>query len=202
MSNGSNGTSYSSAQQTALVILRTLIGWHFLYEGYYKLMLPAWSSEGAPLPAWSSAGYLKAASGPLALLFQRMIDAGWIGWIDATVKVSLLLIGFSLILGLFTRAGCWGALLLLALFYLAAVPLAGTQQPGSEGAYLIVNKTLIEAAAVGVLLAFNTGAIAGLDLLLRRISTASGSERDSAISLMREPRSLPLAVLTRREDQP
>jgi thiosulfate dehydrogenase [quinone] large subunit len=198
----SNGTSYSSAQQTALVILRTLIGWHFLYEGYYKLMLPAWSSEGAPLPAWSSAGYLKAASGPLALLFQRMIDAGWIGWIDATVKVSLLLIGFSLILGLFTRAGCWGALLLLALFYLAAVPLAGTQQPGSEGAYLIVNKTLIEAAAVGVLLAFNTGAIAGLDLLLRRISTASGSERDSAISLMREPRSLPLAVLTRREDQP
>ncbi len=166
-------------QQVSLIVLRTLIGWHFLYEGYYKLMLPAWSPEGVPLAAWTSAGYLKAASGPLAWLFQRMIDAGWIGWIDATVKVSLLLIGLSLILGLFTRVGCWGALFFLTLFYLLSVPLAGVPQPGNEGTYLIVNKTLIEAAAVGVLLAFNTGAIAGLDLLLRRVSTASGSERDS-----------------------
>jgi uncharacterized membrane protein YphA (DoxX/SURF4 family) len=68
-------------------------------------------------------------------------------------------------LGLFTRLGCWGALLLLVLFYLLMIPLGGTQQPGSEGAYLVVNKTLIEAAAVAALLAFNTGAIAGLDLL-------------------------------------
>ena len=41
-------------------------------------------------------------------------------------------------------------------------------QPNNEGTYLIVNKTLIEAAAVCVLLVFNTGAIAGLDLLLSR----------------------------------
>ena len=31
----------------ALVVLRTLIGWHFAYEGYYKLMLPGWSRGGA-----------------------------------------------------------------------------------------------------------------------------------------------------------
>src|SRR5215471_4771130 len=66
-------------QQTALVILRTLIGWHFLYEGYYKLLSPAWSAEGKPLQPWSSTGYLKAATGPLARLFQWLIDAGWIG---------------------------------------------------------------------------------------------------------------------------
>ena len=47
------------------------------------------------------------------------------------------------------------------------MPLAGIQQPGSEGAYLIVNKTLIECIAVCVLLAFKTGEIAGLDLLLK-----------------------------------
>src|SRR5215510_6108558 len=156
----------SGAQQAALVILRTLIGWHFLYEGYYKLMLPAWSADGKPLPPWTSAGYLKAASGPLARVFQWMIDAGRIGWIDKTVKYSLLLIGLSLILGLLTRAGCWGALFFLTLFYLLAIPTAGAPQPGNEGTYLIVNKTLVEGAAVGLLLAFNTGAIAGLDLLL------------------------------------
>ena len=37
-----------------------------------------------------------------------------------------------------------------------------------EGTYLIVNKNLIEAAAVGVLFAFRTGRIAGLDALRRR----------------------------------
>jgi thiosulfate dehydrogenase [quinone] large subunit len=148
--------------------LRTLIGWHFLYEGYYKLALPAWSAEGVPLAPWTSAGYLRAASGPLARLFQRLLDAGWTPWIDQTVKISLLLIGLSLILGLFTRAGSWGALFFLALFYLLAVPVAGVHQPGAEGAYLIVNKTLIEGAAVGLLLVFDTGAIAGLDLLLAR----------------------------------
>ncbi len=167
----------SSVQQVALVALRTVIGWHFFYEGYYKLLLPGWSSDGVPLQPWTSAGYLKASSGPLARLFQWLMNTGWMGWIDNTVKVSLLLIGISLILGLFTRAGCWGALFFLALFYLLSVPLAGTPQPGSEGTYLIVNKTLIEGAAVFALLVFNTGAIAGLDLLLanrkrRRAATA------------------------------
>ena len=158
----------SSAQQIALVTLRTLIGWHFLYEGYYKLTLPGWGATGNPVGRWTSASYLKAASGPLASLLQRLMDAGWTGWIDNAVKVGLVLVGLSLILGLFTRAGCWVALGFLAMFYLLSVPLAGVQQPGSEGAYLIVNKTLIECAAVATLLGFKTGRIAGLDLLLAR----------------------------------
>lgn len=165
-----NGTPHglSTLQQVALVLLRTLIGWHFLYEGYYKLMLPGWGPDGKPLAAWSSAGYLRGASGPLAGLFKRVLDAGWGPWLDGAVKITLLAIGLSLVLGLFTRVGAWAALGLLALFYVLAIPSAGVPQPGNEGTYLFVNKTLIEAAAVLVLLAFNTGAIAGLDLLLSR----------------------------------
>lgn len=162
-----NDTTYRPVQQFALITLRTVIGWHFLYEAYYKIWSPAWSPAGTPLARWTSAGYLKGASGPLAGLFQRMVNAGWTPWIDRTVKISLLLIGLSLILGLFTRVGSWGALLFLSLFYLLYIPTMGVPQPGNEGTYLIVNKTLIEAAAVVVLLAFDTGAIAGLDLLLR-----------------------------------
>jgi thiosulfate dehydrogenase [quinone] large subunit len=162
-----NDTTYRPVQQVALIALRTVIGWHFLYEGYYKIWAPAWSPAGTPLPRWTSAGYLKGASGPLASLFQRLVEAQWTTWIDRSVKVALLLIGLSLILGLFTRIGAWAALFFLSLFYLLYVPLTGVPQPGNEGTYLVVNKTLIEAAAVGVLLAFDTGAIAGLDLLLR-----------------------------------
>jgi thiosulfate dehydrogenase [quinone] large subunit len=163
-----NLTRFSNPQQIALIALRTLIGWHFLYEGYYKFALPGWSADGTRIGAWSSAGYLKAATGPLAAFFQRMLDAGWTVWLDRSVKISLVLIGLSLMLGLFTRLGCWGALLLLSLFYLLMIPLSGTQESGSEGAYLLVNKTLIEAAAVVVLLVSNTGAIAGLDWLFAR----------------------------------
>jgi thiosulfate dehydrogenase [quinone] large subunit len=163
-----NDTTYRPVQQFALIALRTVIGWHFLYEAYYKITSPAWSPAGTPLVRWTSAGYLKGASGPLAWLFQRMVNAGWTPWIDRTVKISLLLIGLSLILGLFTRVGSWGALLFLSMFYLLYIPTIGVPQPGNEGTYLIVNKTLIEAAAVCVLLVFNTGAIAGVDLLWKK----------------------------------
>jgi thiosulfate dehydrogenase [quinone] large subunit len=150
-------------QGAALVVLRTLIGWHFLYEGYYKLMLPGWSRDGHPLPRWTSAGYLKASSGPFASLFNRLADSSLLDKVDLLVIAGLVLVGLSLMLGLFTQAGCVGALALLTLFYLAAIPVRGVVQPGAEGAYLVVNKTLIEAAAVFVVFAFRTGRIAGLD---------------------------------------
>src|SRR6185312_12937001 len=100
--------------------------------------------------------------------FQRLINAGATTWIDRSVKLALLLIGLSLLLGLFTRVGSVAALFFLSLFYLLYVPTLGVPQPDAEGTYLIVNKTLIEAIAIVVLLTFDTGRIAGLDLLLRK----------------------------------
>ena len=158
----------TTAQQVALIILRTLIGWHFLYEGYYKLWAPGWSRAGAPLAPWSSAGYLRGASGLLAGLFHAVAASPLLPYVDKAMPVALAAVGLLLILGLFTRAACIAALGLLALFYLSAVPTAGVPQPGAEGAYLLVNKNLIEGAAVAVLLVFSTGRIAGLDLLRQR----------------------------------
>jgi thiosulfate dehydrogenase [quinone] large subunit len=152
----------TSLQQTALVVLRTLIGWHFLYEGYTKLLQPAWTRAGAPVAAWSSAAYLKAATGPLADVFHSLGNASWIGTLDLMVAALLVAVGLSLMLGLFTQTGCVGALGLLATFYVSAIPM-GLPEARAEGTYLIVNKNLIEAAAVLVLLSFRTGRIAGLD---------------------------------------
>jgi thiosulfate dehydrogenase [quinone] large subunit len=156
-------TRLSTFQQATLVALRTVIGWHFLYEGYYKLLLPAWTPDGQPLGAWSSAGFIRAATGPLGRLARAAADAGLVPWIDRAIMIGLIAVGVSLILGLLTRVGCGGGLLLLATFYLTAIPTAGLPQAGAEGTYLLVNKTLIEALAVLALLAFGTGRIAGLD---------------------------------------
>ena len=152
----------TNLQQTALVVLRTLIGWHFLYEGYTKLLQPSWDRAGAPVAAWSSAGYLKAATAPLAGVFHSLGEAAWIGTLDLAVAALLVAVGLSLMLGFFTQTGCAGALGLLAMFYVSAIPL-GLPAARAEGTYLLVNKNLIEAAAVVVLAVFRTGRIAGLD---------------------------------------
>ena len=154
----------TSLQRLTLVVLRTLIGWHFLYEGYTKLLQPAWGRVGAPVAPWSSAAYLKAATGPFADTFHALGSSSWIGTIDLTVAIALVAIGLSLILGVFTQTGCVGALGLLTLFYLSAIPM-GLPEARSEGTYLFVNKNLIEAAAVLTLMTFRTGRIAGLDSL-------------------------------------
>jgi thiosulfate dehydrogenase [quinone] large subunit len=150
-------------QRITLVVLRTLIGWHFFYEGYTKLLQPAWGRGGAPLAPWSSAGYLKAATGPLAPTFHWLGSVSWIGTFDIALAGILLAVGLSLMLGFFTQTGCVGAFALLTMFYLSAIP-TGLPEARAEGTYLIVNKNLIEAAAVLVLLTFRTGRIAGLDL--------------------------------------
>jgi thiosulfate dehydrogenase [quinone] large subunit len=153
----------SAVQRWLLVGLRTVIGWHFLYEGYVKLATPGWGPDGQPLAAWSSAGYLRGATGPFASVFQALGSSPWIGTFDAIVAVGLVAVGLGLMLGLLTQAACAGGITLLALFYLSAMPLDGLPGPRLEGAYLIVNKNLIEAAALAVVMAFRTGRLAGLD---------------------------------------
>ena len=152
-------------EAVALVLLRTLIGWHFLYEGYYKLMLPGWMRDGQPVAAWSAVGYLRHATGPFAGLFHRLAESGLSAWVDVLVPLALVVAGASLMLGLGTQAGCWLALALLTAFYVAAIPIDGGARPGSEGAYLLVNKTLVEWGATLVVLLFRTGRMAGLDRL-------------------------------------
>ena len=170
----------SPLQQVSLVILRTLVGWHFLYEGYTKLLHPAWSQAGAPLSTWSSAAYLKAATGPFAPLFHWMGSASWIGSLDLAIAIGLTAVGVSLMLGLFTQAGCGGALALLVMFYVAAVPVGGIDAR-AEGTYLFVNKTLVEASAVLVLGAFRTGSIAGIDRLWMRSRPARAPVSEAAV---------------------
>ena len=158
-----DGAGLSAAQQSALIILRTLIGWHLLYEGYVKVIGPMWTRTGVPMQPFSSAGYLKGATGPLAGVFHSLAASPWLPTVDLLVAWTLFLAGLFLLLGLLTQLGCVLAAGLLALFYVSAIPLSGVAEPRTEGTYLIVNKNLIELAAVFVVFTFRTGLIAGLD---------------------------------------
>jgi thiosulfate dehydrogenase [quinone] large subunit len=152
---------YGDFQLAALVSLRMLIGWHFFYEGFAKLTNPY----------WTSAGYLKESEGWFSSLFTAIANSpGVLGVADALNQWGLLLIGLALLVGVLTRPAAWAGVVALSLYYLAAPPFPGLEYSmPTEGSYLIVNKILVELAALLVILGFPTTHRVGLDrLLLRR----------------------------------
>jgi thiosulfate dehydrogenase (quinone) large subunit len=155
-------------QTGAIVGLRLLVGWHFLYEGVAKLANPY----------WTSAGYLAESQWIFQDLLVRIAaNPTAVTVVDYMNMWGLTLIGLGLILGLFTRTAAVAGIVLLAFYYLSAPPLTGLSYPmPMEGSYLIVNKVLIELAALVVLLGFPTGRTWGLDFFLTRGRAAPSSE--------------------------
>lgn len=147
---------YSKIQLNVLVVLRLLIGWHFLYEGLLKLFNPS----------WTSAGYLRSAEGLFKPLFTWLGSGSMVGISDVLVTIALIGIGLSLMLGLFSKIGAIGGMVLLAMFYLAHPSFPGMSAGVAEGNYLIVNKNLIELFALAVLYLFPTSQYVGLDMYL------------------------------------
>ncbi len=150
--------NYTTVQLTALVILRILIGWHLLYEGLSKLFDPYWSSSGYLLESsWN--WFIMLATNPFLLVIIDLINI----W-------GLIVIGSCLIAGLFSRISTIVGMILLFLYYISNPPFIGfTSMMPMEGNYLIVNKTLIELAALFVLTVFPTGQYIGLDLFMSRL---------------------------------
>ena len=147
--------NYSKGQSNALVILRLLIGWHFLYEGLIKLFNPSWTAKG----------YLMGAVGPFKGFFNFLSGESMIGFVDFMNIATLIVVGLGLVLGLWSRWSGYIGIGLLAMYYLAYPPFPGLEIPGpAEGSYLFVNKNLIEIFALAVLIKFPTDQYFGLEL--------------------------------------
>ena len=145
-------------QSVFLVLLRIFIGWHLLYEGVAKLLIPDWSSEAYLLNSkWIFASLFHSiAQNPVALQT-----------VDFLNEWGLIIIGLTLLLGFLTRYSAIAGMLLLGLYYVANPPFIGTDFGlPSEGHYLFVNKTLVEIAALGMLAAFPSGLFFGIDRFL------------------------------------
>ena len=151
---------YSGFQLGALVTLRLLIGWHFFYEGLAKLVNPY----------WTAAEYIDRASWLFAGLFKRIAASpGAVTVVDVLNVWGLMAIGLGLIVGLLTRGAAIAGVVVLMLYYIVAPPFVGlTYAMPTEGSYLVVNKVLIEAIALLVLIAFPTGRQFGLDGVIFR----------------------------------
>ena len=111
-------TNYTLSQRYVLVGLRLLIGWHILYEGFSKLLIPNWSSANF-------------------LMESKWILEGFANWIISNPSVlkavdflniwGLIAIGLGLMLGLFTRVAAVSGAVLLFMYYLINPPLIGLE---------------------------------------------------------------------------
>jgi thiosulfate dehydrogenase [quinone] large subunit len=156
---------YSATQLFSLTLLRILIGWHFLYEGFVKLL---------SVPAWTARSYLLGSVGPASPAFRALAEnQGLLKICDIMNVWGLILIGLSLFTGFLTRIFIICAMVLLFLYYSAYPPFASLGiNVQTEGSYWLVNKNLIEMAALFVLYLFPTSKITGLDYFLIRKKSA------------------------------
>ena len=161
MKKNSTIVTYSNWQIFSLTFLRVLIGWHFLYEGLVKLF---------SLPAWSAESYLNGSVGPFASVFKAIAsNDNLLLFTDYLNIWGLILIGISLFIGLFSRLFSLFGIVLLLLYYLAYPPFAAVSvNMPLEGSYWLVNKTLIEMAALLVLFLFPSSHITGIDKFINK----------------------------------
>ncbi|MBK8088850.1 MAG: DoxX family protein [Chitinophagaceae bacterium] len=155
--------TFSTAQRYGLVVLRILIGWHFLYEGIIKLYNPLWTAKG----------YLLSAT-ILKPFFRWLADASIISVIDTLNIVGLIAVGISLIIGFKVRWGCIAGMLLLLFYYLAHPPFPGLPPGIAEGSYWIVNKNLIEMATLFIIYQFSAAPMFGIETLFKKKNKTSG----------------------------
>lgn len=161
--------NYTSMQIYVLVALRLFIGWHLLYEGYTKLLIPNWSSSG----------FLNESQWIISGFSHWIIShSGVLSAVDFLNTWGLISIGAGLILGLFTRAAAMSGAILLFIYYLNNPPLIGLEYSvPTEGSYLVISKTLIESVALVALAVFPSGLFAGLDLLVFRFRNRNNREK-------------------------
>jgi uncharacterized membrane protein YphA (DoxX/SURF4 family) len=183
---------WTGTAMLALVVLRTMIGWHFLYEGLVKLANPNWTS--APYlksTEWMLSGCFHAVAGNEQVLRAADLMNMW----------GLTLIGLGLMLGCFSRLASLFGALVLVLYYVAHPPLAGLGFGlPVEGSYLLIDKNVVELAALLALACVPTGRFIGLDGLLRAFRGVPTPAESTVLAAGAPPdAAVPVSSVGRRE---
>ena len=131
--------SAENYQRLLITILRTAIGWHFLYEGISKIV------QGN----WTAAGFLRNTSGVFSGFYHSIASSQVLLLISDFLNMwGLVLIGFALFVGLFSRIASLCGALLLTLYYFAYPPFGNPMLNPADGHLFIVDKLFIETAAL------------------------------------------------------
>ncbi len=126
------------------------MGWLFFYAGYVQLMAEKWSAEG----------YIKSAKNFQELYFW-LLRPEILPIISQVNKWALILLGVSLIFGVFVRLSSYLGVVLMLLYYFV-LPFPAQSTHG-----LVVDEHIIYIGVLVVLAALRAGRFMGIDSLLR-----------------------------------
>ena len=140
----------TSFQKGALVFLRVISGWLFFYAGYVQFI----DSK------WSAGGYLKGAQN-FKGLYLWLMSPEILPIISQVNKWALMLLGASLILGIFVRLSSFLGIALMLMYYFV-LPF-----PAQSAHGLVVDEHIIYIGVLVVLMALRAGRTFGVDALFR-----------------------------------
>lgn len=144
--------SYTRPQFYMLFVLRIVIGYHFLYEGFNKLFADTWSSGGFLVQSkWLFSEFIiELANSPSFIAVSDFLNI----W-------GQIFIGLGLILGILTKYAAYSAVVLLLLYYIVYPPFIES--------YTFVDRNLLELIGALIVAFFPTSNILGLDGLISKV---------------------------------
>ena len=145
-------TVYTKSQLYLLLVLRVIIGYHFLYEGFNKLFADSWSSGGFLIQSnWIFSDlFIALANSPSLIVVSDFLNI----W-------GQIFIGLGLMLGLFSKYAAYAGAALLFLYYVAIPPFVDS--------YTFVDRNFLELLGLLIIALFQTSHIIGLDGLLSKV---------------------------------
>lgn len=143
----------SSSERTLIVLLRLSLAWVFLYAASHQVLVKG----------WSVAGFLDHTK-TFHWLYGPMAHSSLTPVITFLVEYGHLLIGLSLVSGLFVRASAPFGILLLILYWTAHMSFPFIGDPNN----LLIDFHITYAFALGLCMVRHAGHAYGLDGLVAR----------------------------------
>ena len=143
----------TSIQRGLIFLLRISLGWVFLFAAIRQI----------PNQDWSAIGFLSGAK-TFPGIFEFFASPAMLPIINVLVPWGHLLIGLSLVLGLFTRVGAVAGAFLMIMYYLPRLdfPMVGENN-------FIMEYHLVYAIVLVYLAAVHAGRVVGLDQWLAEL---------------------------------
>jgi thiosulfate dehydrogenase [quinone] large subunit len=142
----------NTAQKISLFVLRVSLGWLFFYAGITKVLNPE----------WSAAGYIGSAKS-FPELYSWFLQPNILPLVNLANEWGLTLIGAALFIGIFVRWASLAGIILMALYYFAALDF-----PHPSANSYIVDEHIIYIGVFLVLAASKAGRAWGVDGKLGR----------------------------------
>ncbi len=138
---------FSEKTKSIIIILRITLGWLFFYAGLIQVLDKGWSAHDLLLQARHFPEF-----------FAWFAQADIIHWVNIANSWGILLIGASLIIGLYVRLTSVLGMILMALYYLLLLKFPHT----NDGGYL-VDKHVIYFICLALLFITRAGDYWGID---------------------------------------